>query len=52
MTLRFLNHGGCYAICVTEHRVLDVAMLRLWFQRWITFAAQVIFRSAIVGVKS
>lgn len=24
--------------------MLDVAMLRVWFQGWITFAAQVIFR--------
>ena len=29
---------------LAEDRVLDVAMLRVWFQGWITFAAQVIFR--------
>lgn len=32
---------GCQ---LAEDRVLDVAMLREWFQGWITFAAQVIFR--------
>jgi hypothetical protein len=29
---------------LAEDRVLDVAMLRVWFQGWITFAPQVIFR--------
>lgn len=31
---------------LTEDRVLNEAMLRVWFQGWITFATQVIFSGA------